>query len=265
MRADDEARRQELDAVGDGQSPSAALADDLFGVVDVLGSSAALRRALTDPASSSEARVELGRRVFGGKVSGGAQAILEAAFSHRWRNGSVLADAVERQGVRALLRTAEAKGQLDQVIDGLVGFATTVRRHDGLREALRDETVEADHRRTLVSTLTASRVDAVTEALLGRAVNQRERTFVLTVDSYVQAAAELRNRRVAHVTVARPLDDSQAERLRRLLAKQVGGDVDLQVEVDPSVLGGVRVQFGDDRIDSTFASRLDDAQRQLIG
>ena len=35
--------------------------------------------------------------------------------------------------------------------------------------------------------------------------------------------------------------------------------------VDPDVIGGIRVEIGDDVIDGTIASRLDDARRKLVG
>jgi F-type H+-transporting ATPase subunit delta len=41
--------------------------------------------------------------------------------------------------------------------------------------------------------------------------------------------------------------------------------VHLNVLVDPEVLGGIKVEIGDDVIDGTIASRLDDARRDLLG
>ena len=41
--------------------------------------------------------------------------------------------------------------------------------------------------------------------------------------------------------------------------------MDLNELVDPDVIGGVRVEIGDDVIDGTVASRLDDARRRLAG
>jgi F-type H+-transporting ATPase subunit delta len=49
------------------------------------------------------------------------------------------------------------------------------------------------------------------------------------------------------------------------LKRQYGHAVQLNVIVDPSVLGGVRINIGDDVIDSTIASRLADARRRLAG
>jgi F-type H+-transporting ATPase subunit delta len=65
--------------------------------------------------------------------------------------------------------------------------------------------------------------------------------------------------------VAAPLSEDHAERLATALGQQYDKKIHLNVIVDPEVLGGVRVQIGDDVIDSTIASRLAEAQRRLAG
>ena len=77
-------------------------------------------------------------------------------------------------------------------------------------------------------------------------------------------AAGLSGHRIARVTVARPLDEARITRLKSALSAQVGGPVDLQIAVDPAVLGGISVAIDDDVYESTVAARLEDARRQLI-
>lgn len=263
MRVVDEAKLSALDTGCDARPASVLVAEEIFAVVDVLDSSAGLRRAFTDPASSAEARAALGERIFGSKVSPDAQWVLGQALGLRWRNGQCLSDALERQGVRTVLRAAQQAGRLDAVIADLSGFNSTVREHDALREALRDTSFGLAERRSLVDRITGGKVSEFSGILLTRAVGARERTYRLTLDRYLRLAADLRARQIARVTVARPLTPAQEARLRSVLAAEAGTEIDLQIELDPSVLGGIRVQFGNDRIESTVAARLDDVHRQL--
>jgi F-type H+-transporting ATPase subunit delta len=78
-------------------------------------------------------------------------------------------------------------------------------------------------------------------------------------------AAETQGETVATVRVARPLADADQQRLTGLLSSQYDATVHLNVVVDPEVLGGLRVEIGDEVIDGTIASRLDDARRRLVG
>ncbi len=98
-----------------------------------------------------------------------------------------------------------------------------------------------------------------------QAVVSSHRTVSLAVEEYQRVAARHRNRLVATVRVARDLDDADQQRLQGALARQYGRPVHLNVVVDQEVVGGVKVEIGDDVIDGTVASRLDDARRRLAG
>ena len=65
--------------------------------------------------------------------------------------------------------------------------------------------------------------------------------------------------------VARALSASDQERLAAALTRQYGRPVHLNIVIDPEVLGGLRVEIGDDVIDGTVVSRLDDARRKIAG
>ena len=54
-------------------------------------------------------------------------------------------------------------------------------------------------------------------------------------------------------------------RLAAALARTYGREVHLNVIVDPDVIGGIRVEIGDDVIDGTVSTRLDEAGRKLAG
>lgn len=76
-------------------------------------------------------------------------------------------------------------------------------------------------------------------------------------------AAQARQRSIATVTVARPLTQEQHDRLAAVLVRQLGRQVNLQVVIDPNVIGGARVQVGDQVIEGTLVSRLAAAAQHL--
>ena len=105
----------------------------------------------------------------------------------------------------------------------------------------------------------------MTIRLVQRAVTRGEkgRTIDRVIDDLVALAAERRQRKVAVVQVARPLDAGQTDRLREALSRTFGGEVELRVDVVPDVLGGIIVQVGDEVVDGSVARRLAEAQRLL--
>ena len=263
MSAAAEARLKALDAVLDKQTASEALADELFAVVDAVGTQPSLRRTLTDPSTPDEVRTQLTQTLFGGRVSEAAVAVLSEAVRARWGTAGSFLAALERQGVRALLSTAQDAGQLDELEAQLFKVERLVDANPELRRALGDRRTPLEGREELLNGLLVGRVLPSVARLAKRAVAARQRTFDLTAEGYLKAAAELRERAVATVTVAQALTPEQEARLQAALSRQVGRDVNVRVVIDPTVIGGARVTLGDEVIEGTVAGRLTDAQRKL--
>ena len=258
-----EARISALDDALDGAGGGDGTSEELFAVVDALDSTSALRRALSDPGTDPAAREGLAREVFGSRTSAPVVDVVIAACRMRWGSPSNFVAALERQAVRAELRSAEAAGRLTAVEDELFRFARVVEAQRELRNSLADRSVPLVHRQQLVQDLLSDRTGPSTVRLARRAVAARERTFGNTIDSYVDLAAAQRNRSIATVRVAHPISGDQIDRLTAALSRQAGRPIAVQVVVDPSVIGGVRVEQGDQVIEGTVAGRLDDAGRTL--
>jgi F-type H+-transporting ATPase subunit delta len=246
-------------------APSASemehLPGELFTVVEALDSSVMLRRALTDPTTSESARQRLVHNLLDGKVSKTAVDLVVEAAGMRWAGGRSFAAALERQAVRAQLMLADSDGNLENTEDELFRFARLVEANPQLRNALGDRAVPVANRQELVEQLLAGRSTTATRTLAKRAVAARERTFAHTIEGFVTLAAAQKNRVVATVRVAAALTPEQRERLGRSLSQQVGREVAVQEIIDPEVLGGVRVELGDEVIEGTVADKLEQARR----
>ncbi len=91
------------------------------------------------------------------------------------------------------------------------------------------------------------------------------------IDDLPQAAAEFRrlvdqrNGIVrATATSALPLDKSELAALTARLEQMTGGTVELAVETDPGLLGGLVVRVGDRLIDGSVRGRLERLRNELV-
>ncbi len=241
------------------------VARDLFGVATVLRSEPGLRRVLTDVSVSSDAKAGLVRQVFSGSLGDGALGVAASAAGQRWASVRDLADSLERLAVVAVVRGAEADGEADALEEQLFTVERLVADNPGLRDALSDSSRTVADKQQLLRGLLEGKVARGTLQLAEQAVTGSHRTVGLAVEAYQKIAATERDRLVALVRVARPLSDTESDRLKAALTRQYSRQVDLNVLVDTSVLGGVRVEIGDDVIDGTVISRLDEARRRLAG
>jgi F-type H+-transporting ATPase subunit delta len=91
----------------------------------------------------------------------------------------------------------------------------------------------------------------------------RGRRFDRTIEIYLDVAASRREQQTATVTSAVPLTDDDRNRLATGLSAIYGGKVHVNTVVDPRVMGGVKVEIGDEIIDGTVIRKLDAARRAM--
>jgi F-type H+-transporting ATPase subunit delta len=196
-----------------------------------------------------------------GKVDRAVVDLVAEAATLRWAGGRTFAAALERQAVRAQLITADRRSELEDTEDQLFRFARVVESSPDLRNLLGDRAIDLSRRQELVEGLLRGRTTDSTIVLAKRAVLARERTFGHTIEGYITLAAAQKNRAVATVRVAKPLSSDQRDRLRTALSQKIGREVTIQEVIDPEVLGGVRVELGDEVFEGTVADRLESARR----
>ena len=83
------------------------------------------------------------------------------------------------------------------------------------------------------------------------------------LEVYVEAVAARRNRLIVLVRTRSHLTPAQSEKLAAVMGKQVGQPVHLNYEIDPSVVGGISIRFGDELVDGTISTRVEEAGRAL--
>lgn len=69
----------------------------------------------------------------------------------------------------------------------------------------------------------------------------------------------------AFVTVARPITDTESADIAQRLGKATGKTIEIHVQVDASILGGIVVRLGDRLIDASVKGRLDRLRSDLAG
>jgi F-type H+-transporting ATPase subunit delta len=238
------------------------VADEILSVAGLLRGEARLRRALTDPARPGRDRAELLVSLLGGKLSEITVDALAVLVAGRWSRPSELLSATERLGVDAVLSAADKTGKLADVEDELFRFGQIVSGNPGLSVTLSDPGADVSRRVKLVEDLLKSKVQPATTRLIQVALEGfGGRSFDTSLTRLVELTAAKRDREVAYVTVAKPLNDADEQRLSEKLSEIYGRQVSLKVDVDPRVIGGVSVRVGSDLYDGTILRRLNEAKQ----
>ena len=123
-----------------------------------------------------------------------------------------------------------------------------------------------DAAKAVAATAAALNLDATTTSFLGvLAQNRRLSQLPAIIRAFRMLAAQHRGETTAEVTSAHPLDDNQVEALKQQLRTRVGRDVNVDLSVDPSLLGGLVVKIGSQMIDSSIKTRLNSLANAMKG
>jgi F-type H+-transporting ATPase subunit delta len=165
---------------------------------------------------------------------------------------------------RGIFDIAQAEGALEKVENELFQFSQLFQDNEQLREKLTDQSLPVEKRQAIVEDLLGQKASPLTVNLISFLVGTgRARELPEIVNRLVERAAAERQREVAEVRTAIPLDDEQRRRLTEALEQSTGKQIELKVIVDPSVLGGVVARVGDTVIDGTVRRRLDQLRESI--
>lgn len=242
-----------------------SLAEQLFATVDALDRSGSLLRALTDPARDGADKAALAESLFA-QYDQRVVAVIKDLVKARWAVGSDLSTSLEDAGVLALLASAQSMGVLATVEEELFRVERELVANRLLLSALGDRAALAEGRVGVLYDVLQGKVNPVTYALVARKVGAPRGARLLgAVQGLVKAAATRRELMVVSVTSAVELSEAQRTRLASILKNAYGHDIQVNVAIDPEVLGGIKIQVGSEVVDGTVVSRLADARRRLVG
>jgi F-type H+-transporting ATPase subunit delta len=109
-------------------------------------------------------------------------------------------------------------------------------------------------------------IDEITTNFLGvLAANGRKNELRNVVRAFNRLAADHRGETTAEVITAHPLSDDQIDALMAQLRARAGSDVNIDAAIDPTILGGIVVKLGSQRIDASIRTKLNRLAQAMKG
>jgi F-type H+-transporting ATPase subunit delta len=250
--------QEALDALG---TVSLATATELFAAANALHSSKQLRAALSDPSAEAASKAQLVQKVFAAKLSPEVVSVLTSVAQARWSSPRDMADSMESLGVRALARSSR---DLDGLQTELFEIQQMVSSDPELELALSSTRATSEQKQSLVSKLLSGKVsDSAIELALQAVFSRTYKRFAEVLEQYGFWIAEFAGESVAQIRVARELSGAQLERLTKALAGFFGRELQINVEVDSEIIGGVHIAINGEVLDATVLTKLQNARLQL--
>jgi len=240
------------------------MATELAGLARLVASQPRLRGPLVDPGLPAEAKRGLLTDLGHGQLEPATVELLATLAEHQRTAPRLLPDLLAELAAQASFAAADAAGDLDRVEDDLFRFGSLVASEPRLRAALTDPAIPLERKRVLLGDLLGGRAQPRSEALIELLLDiDQGRGLDLRCRELAELAATRRNRLVAEVRTAMPLDGEHQARLASTLAEVVGKPVELRCTVDDAIMGSVMVRIGDEIFDGSVRSRIEQARERL--
>ena len=243
-----------------GGKDGLTIGQQLFGAARVIGESAQLRTMLADPSAAADDKTAVINQVFS-SIGADARGLLAEIVGARWSTQDDLLAGIEELAIRAV---AVSSAQATSVEDELFSFGSAVSSDADLELAVGSKLGSPASKSALITSLIGAKASPQALAIVDHLVQQpRGRRIGELVRTAASLVADEAGLSIATVITAAPISAAQLERLRVGLAKSYGRDLQLNQVIDPSIIGGIRVQIGDDVIDGSVATRINDLRLQL--
>jgi F-type H+-transporting ATPase subunit delta len=163
---------------------------------------------------------------------------------------------VARPYAEATFKSALEHGRLGPVADGLLLMAA-VARDEQMRSVLSDPKVSGEQKKQLFLAVAGERLDPLLKNLFVVLVDGHRDELIAEIAAQYDTLKHEHERVVrATITSAQPLDDHQRNEIVSALERRYGKKVEAEIAVDPQLLGGARVQVGDQVIHASVRDAL---------
>jgi F-type H+-transporting ATPase subunit delta len=174
-------------------------------------------------------------------------------------------DPINTGYARALFEMAQAEAAVSRVEEELFRLRELLRANPALLEFLKDANVKREGKRQALSELFQGRVQPlVLNVLLTLSDQDRAGRLAHIIEEFSAIAGAARQQVTGEITAAIKLDDATLARLATELSRITGKRVQLLQKVDLSILGGAIIQVGDQIIDGSLRSKLNQIKDKLV-
>ena len=246
-----------------GVKRSVVLGHQMLSVAHIIAENRPLLNSLTDPARTNADKQKLAREIFTGTADAAVVEQLCELVTGHWLDPIKLLTRMHDLGIESVI--AGSVSASVPVEDELFAVINVLKHDRQLRQALDPSRLStADQRAQLATRLFESQLSEAALTLLVWCARHEVRAGITyNLRRVCELAARRRGLVIADVTSAVELTQAQQKRLIGALAKLTGHGVELHLEVDPEVIGGLRILVDDRLYDNTTRSALKALRTQI--
>ena len=172
---------------------------------------------------------------------------------------------LDKRYALALYEIAEEKGKVDEFLNDLRSICDLIDNDKNFKEVIRHPQISTKKKKETFINIFKGKID---EELLSFLILLIEKDRISYIREKLNEMEKIHLERIntlkAVVITAVPMLDSEKEALKQKLEDKYNKNIIMTTQVDKSILGGVFVRVGNDVIDGTIKSKLDEMKEIML-
>lgn len=172
---------------------------------------------------------------------------------------------LDRRYALALYEVAESRGKVKEYLDDLHSIVNLMNQDSEFLQILKHPQLSTSKKKEIITQLFKSKIDDELLSFL-LVLIEKDRILLLEgkVKEFEKIYLEKNNTVIAEVKSVIPLDDEDRQNLTTKLENLYSKKIILKDEIDKSIIGGVYVKVGNDVIDGTVKSKLNEMKKLML-
>jgi len=176
----------------------------------------------------------------------------------------MLNKSVARRYAEAFFSIAREAGKVDEYQGELGKIVQSIEEIEGLKEYFAHPLVPALDKKDIANKLFAQAVSQVTLNFILLVLDKKREIYLdLIFKEYEEMADESHGIKKAEIISAMPVPEEEVDALAKTLSSSSGKTIQLNLTIDPALLGGVKIRMGDKIIDASVAKKLEMLKKNL--
>ncbi len=176
----------------------------------------------------------------------------------------------ELQGIasayaEAVLDLAAKNAEEDKVLSELQLINVVFASDKDMHVVINHPAIRANQKKEVLKTVFGGKISILTDNLINLLADKRRLDLLPFIESgYRELLNQRKNIVSALLTCSEPMADNNIANIKAQLTEHLGKRLELEVKVDPSLIGGVVLRLGDQVIDGSLKGRLKALEKTLM-
>ncbi len=176
-----------------------------------------------------------------------------------------MAELVVKRYGTALFETALEMRKVDEFYEEVQTLISILQSEQDFMHVLQHPQVVLEEKITLLETVFLSKASKEVVGLLVLIVKKNRQQYLIEILQMFSDMVKVHKGIDSGIVISSvALSDDQMQRIQHLVSRNLNKQVELRTEVDPSLIGGLRIQVGDHMIDGTIRGKMEELKHQLL-